>query len=74
MLTPAEITLLITLIQTALTEGTDIYDASQLKAMADLEAKLQAQLSTTAQDRATANADIDARDKQLEADLAAAKP
>jgi hypothetical protein len=72
MLTPAEITLLINLIQTAITEGKDIYDASQLKAAADLEVKLQAQLTATAQDRAEVNASIDARDKALEADLARA--
>ncbi len=72
-MTPAEIALLISALQFALTEGKDLYDASQLKALADLEVKLQGQIATTQQDRATANADIDARDKQLEADLAVAK-
>jgi hypothetical protein len=72
-MTPAEIGLLISAVQFALTEGQQIYDAAQLKALADVEAKLQAQLTATEQDRATTNADIDARDKQLEADLAAAE-
>ena len=35
-MTPAEIVLLVSLLQAALTEGKDLYDAAQLKAMADL--------------------------------------
>jgi len=65
----AEISLLITLIQAALTEGKDLYDAYQLKQMADLEVKLQAQLAQTHQDRAEVNANIDARHKALEDEL-----
>jgi hypothetical protein len=71
--TPAEIGLLITAVQCALTEGKDLYDAAQLKALADLEVKLQGMLTTVQADRATANADIDARDKALEQKLDAAK-
>jgi len=69
-MTPAEITLLITLLETAIQKGEEMYTASQLKDMAALLVKLQAQLAETQQDRVTANADIDARDKQLEQDLA----
>jgi len=72
-MTPDEIALVISLVQWALTTGKDAYDAYQLKALADLEAKLQGQIATAQQDRETANADIDARDKALEADLAAKK-
>lgn len=68
-LTPEEIALIISLLQAAVTEGKSLYDAYQLKAMADLQSKLSAQLATSAQDRQTANADIDARDRALEADL-----
>lgn len=69
-MTPEEIALVISLVQMALTEGKSLYDAYQLKQLADLEAKLQSQIAGVQQDRATANADIDARDKALEADLA----
>lgn len=68
-LTPEEIALIISLLQSAVTEGKALYDAYQIKAMADLQAKLADQLNTSAQDRQTANADIDARDKALESDL-----
>lgn len=71
-MTPAEVSLLISALGWAVQTGKDVYDAAQLKEMADLQLKLQSQLSTTEQDRVTANANIDARDKQLEADLAAA--
>lgn len=69
-LTPGEISLIISALQWAITEGKALYDAEQLKQMTDLLAQLQAQLATVQKDRATANADIDARDKQLEQDLA----
>lgn len=68
-ITPEEIALAISAIQWAITEGKALYDAEKLKNMADLLAKLQAQAPEVAQDRATANADIDARDKALEEDL-----
>jgi hypothetical protein len=71
-MTPAEIALLITLVQAAITQGEAMYTASQLKDLAELETKLQAQLTATQGDRATANADIDTRDKELEDELAAA--
>lgn len=72
-MTPAEIALLITLLQAAIEKGEELYAASQLKDMAELQAKLQMQLTATAADRATANADIDARDVTLETELDAAK-
>ena len=72
-ITPAEIELLITLVQAAITEGKDLYDASQLKALADIGVKLAAQLQQTAQDRVVAEADIDGRDAQIEAEIALAK-
>ena len=68
-MTPDEIALVISLVQMALTEGKSLYDAYQLKSLADIEAKLQSQIAMVQQDRAAANADIDARDKALEADL-----
>jgi hypothetical protein len=71
-MTPAEIALIIALLQAAIDEGQKLYDASQLKDMAALLTKLQAQLAATSQAGATANADIDARDKALEVELAAA--
>jgi len=69
-MTPAEIALLISLLQAAITQGQAMYDAEQLKDMAALLVKLQAQLAQMATDEQTANADIDARDKALETDLA----
>ena len=69
MLTPAEIALILPLIQQAIQLGEKVYEAWQLQDMAALEAKLQAQLQQTTQDRQTANADIDARDKALEDEL-----
>jgi hypothetical protein len=72
-MTPDEIALLVTLLQTALTEGKDLYDASQLKAMADLLVKLQAQLAETQQDRLVANTNVAARDKEIEDELSSAK-
>lgn len=69
-MTAAEITLIITLLQTAISKGLDAYTASQLQDMADLLVKMQAQLAEVQKDRQTANADIDARDKALEQDLA----
>jgi hypothetical protein len=68
-MTPAEIALVVQILQWAITEGKAVYDAMQLKAIADLQAKLEAQLTTTQQDRSTANTDIDNRDKALEAKL-----
>lgn len=68
-MTPAEIGLLISLVQLALTEGKDLYDAAQLKALADVQVKLQAQLDETGQDRLVTTADIAARDKEIEAEL-----
>lgn len=68
-LTPGEISLIISALQWAITEGKALYDAEQLQSMADLLARLQAQQAQVEQDRQTANADIDARDKALEADL-----
>jgi hypothetical protein len=69
-ITPAEIALLLPLIQQAIALGESVYEAWQLKDMAALEAKLAAQLETTTADRKQANDDIDARDAQLEKDLA----
>ena len=69
-LTPGEVSLAINAITWAITEGSALFDALQIKELTDLLAKLQAQLGQVQQDRATANADIDARDKALEADLA----
>lgn len=71
-MTPAELSLLISLVQLALTEGTDLYDASKLKELADLEVKLQAQLAATAQDRATTEAAVKARDAEIESEIASA--
>ena len=68
-MTAAEITLIITLLQTAIAKGEEMYTASQLQDMADLLVKMQAQLAEVQADRKTANADIDARDKALEQDL-----
>lgn len=68
-MTPAELELLISLVQWGLTEGKDLYDAAQLKAMADLEVKLQAQLAATAQDRVTVEAAVEARDAEIDAEL-----
>lgn len=68
-LTPGEISLIISALQWAITEGKALYDAEQLQSMADLLARLQAQQAQVEQDRQTANADIDARDKALEAEL-----
>lgn len=68
-MTPAEIALAIAALQWAITQGQALFTAEQLKDMADLQVKLTAQLAATSQDRATANADIDARDKALEQDL-----
>lgn len=69
-LTPGEISLIISALQWAITEGKALYDAEQLQSMADLLASLQSQLATIQKDRQTSDADIDARDKQLEQDLA----
>ena len=71
-MTGAELVLLLGLVQQAIVAGKDVYDASQLKALADLAVKLQAQLIQTATDRATANKDITDRDNQLQIDLDAA--
>lgn len=68
-MTPAELELLISLVQWGLTEGKDLYDAAQLKAMADLVVKLQAQLAATAQDRVTVEAAVEARDAEIDAEL-----
>ena len=69
-LTPGEVALAINAITWAITQGSALFDALQIKELTDLLAKLQAQLAQVQQDRATANADIDARDKALEAELA----
>jgi predicted nucleotidyltransferase component of viral defense system len=68
-MTPAEIALVIMLLEQAITAGKDLYDAAQLKDMVALQVKLTAQLAQTTTDRGTANADIDARDKALEKEL-----
>ena len=69
-LTPGEVALAINAITWAITQGSALFDALQIKELTDLLAKLQAQMSQVQQDRTTANADIDTRDKQLEQDLA----
>lgn len=69
-LTPGEISLIISALQWAITEGKALYDAEQLQNMADLLASLQAQLAQIHKDRQASDADIDARDAQLEKDLA----
>lgn len=68
-MTPAELALLLSLVQWGLTEGKDLYDASQLKALADLEVKLQAQLAATVQDRLTVETAVAARDAEIDAEL-----
>lgn len=69
-LTPAEISLIIAALQWAITEGKSLFDAMQLNDMAALLNSLNSQLATVQKDRQTSDADIDARDKQLEQDLA----
>jgi hypothetical protein len=50
-----------------------VYEASQLKTLAELQVKLQAQLDTTAADRATVTANVERRDDAIEAELVAAE-
>jgi len=69
-LTPGEVSLIISALQWAITEGKALYDAEQLQNMTDLLAALQSQLAQVQKDRQDSDADIDARDKALEADLA----
>lgn len=69
-ITPEEITLVMALLEQAIKAGVAIYDAVQLKDMTALQEKLQLRLQQTATDRQKANADIDARHKELEAELA----
>jgi hypothetical protein len=72
-MSPAEIELLLELVQAAIAAGEEMYDAAKLKQLADLEVKLQAQLSTTAQDRLSATGDIAAREQAFEDELAKAQ-
>lgn len=69
-LSPSEISLIISALQWAITEGKALYDAEQLQSMTDLLARLQAQAPEVQKDRQTSDADIDARDGRLEKDLA----
>jgi len=69
-MTPAEIAIVISLLQAAIQQGEAMYTAAQLKDMAALQVKLMAQLEQMSADEKTANDDIDARDKALEQDLA----
>lgn len=68
-MTGAEIALIITLLETAISKGEEMYTAAQLQDMAALLVKMQAQLVEVQKDRTIANDDISARDKALEDEL-----
>lgn len=69
-MTPAEIALLLTLLDDAIVAAKDAADAAQLKKLEDVAAKLRAQLLSNTADLEQLNADVKARDEALEAELA----
>jgi hypothetical protein len=70
---PANEAMLIGLIENGITAGEKVYEAWQLKSLNDLLAAVKADSAALAADVKTMDSDIDARDKQLEADLDATK-
>lgn len=67
---PANEAILIGLIEGAVQGGKTIYDDLQLKSLNDLLAAVKSNTAQLASDVKTMDADVDARDKALEADLA----
>ncbi len=68
-LTPEEIAVILSLVQAAMQAAENIADAVKAQQLADLEAKLLAQLDQQKSDRAKVNANIDTRDKKIEDEL-----
>lgn len=68
-LTPEEIAIILSLVQAAMKAAENIADAVKAQQLADLEAKLLAQLDQQKSDRAEVNANIDTRDKKIEDEL-----
>lgn len=68
-LTPEEIAVILSLVQAAMKAAENIADAVKAQQLADLEAKLLAQLDQQKTDRNEVNANIDARDKKIEDEL-----
>ncbi len=68
-LTPEEIAVILSLVQAAMQAAENIADAVKAQQLADLEAKLLAQLDQQKSDRAEVNANIDTRDKKIEDEL-----
>jgi len=67
---PANEAILISLIEGAVQGGKTLYSDLQLKELNDLLAAVRANISQLGTDVQKMDADIDARDKALEADLA----
>lgn len=66
---PANEALLISLVEAAISGGKTIVNDIELKSLNDLLAAVRANTAQLANDVKTMDADIDARDKALEADL-----
>lgn len=69
---PGNLAILEGLIENGIAAGEKVYEAWQLKSLEDLQAAVKADTAQLATDIKTMDADVDARDKQLAADLDAA--
>lgn len=70
---PANDALLLSALEGALQAGETLYTDLQLKSLTELLAAVKANTAQLATDVQTMDADVDARDKALQADLDAAK-
>lgn len=66
---PANQALLVSLIENGITAGEKAYQTWELQSLNDLLAVVKADMTALAADVKQMDSDIDARDKQLEADL-----